>query len=77
MLLTGLRWLAFLRAGWRRLRGRCPRCGRKLDAKFAYYMTDDPDCPVCEDSTQTAAGVWRTYRTAGSAAKPVGTGLKQ
>jgi len=59
--------VAFLRARWRWVRGRCPRCNRNLYAAFAYYMADDPDCPVCRGKTETDLRVWRAYRASATA----------
>lgn len=62
--------LVFLRARWRWVYGRCPRCNRNLYARFPNHMADDPNCPVCKDETETDLRVWHTYRTLGAAERP-------
>ncbi len=61
------RVLTFLRARWRWLRGHCPLCGRHLYATFPYYMTDNPNCPVCKDEVATDLRLWHSYRALGGA----------
>src|SRR5581483_4962471 len=51
-----------VRARWRWVRGRCPRCNHNLSARFASYMTAYPNCPVCKDKTATDGHVWDAYR---------------
>jgi hypothetical protein len=57
------RALKFMRARWRWMRGRCPRCDRDLYGAFPYCMGDDPHCFVCQDETQLDLRVWHKYRS--------------
>ncbi|HZU34788.1 MAG TPA: hypothetical protein VFA18_02695 [Gemmataceae bacterium] len=73
-----LRTAALLARGrWRRLRGRCPQCGRRLQAPFAYYMTAYPNCSVCKDETQSNGRLWHAYRALGASNGFSGAGLKE
>jgi len=71
------RLLRSLRARWRWVRGRCPRCNRNLYATFPYYMAAYPDCPVCKDETETDVRVWRKHRTLGTAQRPEVVGVPE
>jgi hypothetical protein len=58
----------FVRAGWRRARGRCPRCNRNLHATFANYMASHPNCPVCKGQSRTDSRVWHEHKAPAAAA---------
>ncbi|HLJ93123.1 MAG TPA: hypothetical protein VKU02_08020 [Gemmataceae bacterium] len=62
MLTSPRKLLLLLRDRWRWVRGRCPRCNRNLYATFSYYLTHDPECPVCKDQTGTDLRMWHTHR---------------
>ncbi len=65
----------FLRARWRRARGRCPLCNRNLHATFANYMAAHPNCPACKDRPTTDARLWhRAAPTAAEWADAAGVG---
>lgn len=65
----------FLRARWRRARGRCPLCNRNLHATFANYMAAHPNCPACKDQPTTDARLWhRAAPTAAEWADAAGVG---
>lgn len=59
--------LESVRARWRWVRGRCPRCSRRFHAPFAYYRTDDPNCAVCKGETAKDLRVWHAFRASGNA----------
>jgi uncharacterized protein (DUF983 family) len=69
--------LTISRARWRWVRGRCPRCNRNLYALFAYYMADDPDCPVCKDEITTDLRMWHKYRTLSAANGRAGAAVRE
>ena len=77
MLNTFKEWLLSLRGRWLWARGRCPLCNRNLYARFAYYMANYPNCPVCTDETETDLRLWHNYRTSGAAQGPAVVAVKE
>ena len=71
MLTTFWTSLTFLRARWRWIRGRCPRCNRDLYDTPTRRAASEPNCPVCKDETQTDLRVWHAYSRFGPAPAPV------
>lgn len=61
MYFTGL--LALVRARWRWIRGRCPRCNRYVNAPFRHLMTAYADCIVCKDAHECDLHMWHMYRS--------------
>lgn len=55
--------LVLLRARWRWIRGRCPRCSRYLNAPFRYSVTAYPNCVVCKDEHECDLHMWHVYRS--------------